>query len=106
MPDILDRTVGPVDVPAGDSVLFTGTAGHVYTIKQISIVNGTAGDISIAIGIDGIADADLILPDVFLLAGEWCDFDGILIVSDTETINARASSDGLTFTANALDQSP
>lgn len=105
MADVLDRTVGPVNIASGTSTLFTGTVAHVYTIKNMKIVNNSAGSISVRLGIGGVTDALLILPTVALGAGEFAEFDGILVIEGTETLQANATATGLTFTASGMDQS-
>lgn len=105
MTDTLSRIVGPANIASGTSTVFTGTASHVYTIRDILIANNTTGSISIALGIGGVANANLILPTVTLGAGEQANFDGLLVLTGTETLQASASASGLTITVAGLDQS-
>jgi hypothetical protein len=107
--DTLKRIVGPVNIASGTSTLFTGTTAHVYTIKHMVIVNNTAADITVKLGIQTSAgtldDEDLILPTATIDAGGFAEFDGLQILTGTEVIRALASASGLTFTATGLDQS-
>lgn len=105
MTDTLSRIVGPANIASGTSTIFTGTSGHTYTIKTIVIVNDSTGSISIKLGIGGVADANLVLPNVTLGAGEQANFDGLLVMTGTETLQATTSASGLTITVAGLDQS-
>ena len=104
MADILKRLLGPVNIANGVSTLFTGTVAHVYTIKNITLVNNGAVAISVRLGIGGVADANLILPAVTIGPGESGQFDGLLVMTGVETLQANASATGLTITVSGLDQ--
>lgn len=102
----LDRIAGPENIPNGAGVLFAGAgAGNVYTIKNMKIVNNTAGTITVSLGINGVTDPDLILPAVAIGPGEWAEWDGVLTLDGTDTIESVADATGLTFTASGLAQS-
>jgi hypothetical protein len=103
--NVLKRIVGPVNVANGTSTVFTGTVNHVYTIKNITIVNNTAGAITYKLGFGGVADANLVLPAVTLQAGEYTTFDGLLALTGVETLQANATATGGTITVSGLDQS-
>lgn len=105
MGNVLERVVGPANIPSGTNTLFTGTAAHTYTVRSMVIVNDSAGSITVKLGVNGVADANLILPAVALLAGEFACWDGFLALSGTETIQANATASGLTFSASGMDQS-
>lgn len=104
MADTLKRIVGPANIPSGTNTLFTGTTAHTYTFKHMTIVNNTAGAITVKLGVGGVADSNLFLPSATIDAGGMAEFNGLLITSGTETIQANASATGLTFTASGLDQ--
>ena len=106
MTETLERIVGPVNIASGTSSVFTGTSGHVYTVKNIRIVNTTADTVTVALGIGGVADADLILASTDLGPSESCEFDGVLVLAGTDTLQADASESGLTITMSGLDQGP
>lgn len=105
MADILKRLLGPVNIANGTSTLFTGTAAHTYTLKNITVVNNTGAAITLKLGIGGVADDDLILPAVVIGPGESGQFDGMLVLEGVETLQANASATGLTITVSGLDQS-
>lgn len=110
MADTLSRIVGPVNMASGLSTVFTGTTAHTYTIKQITVVNNTAADITVKLGIqavtaDPLADADLFLPTATIDAGGMATFDGLLVLSGTEKLRAHTSATGLTISVHGLDQS-
>jgi hypothetical protein len=106
MADLLKRIVGPSAVASGTSTLFTGTAGHTYSIKHIRIINtDSANAKTIVLGIGGVAAANQILPTVTIEAGGWAEWDGLLTMEGTETLQANASATGLTITVSGLDQS-
>ena len=104
MADTLKRLLGPVNIANGTSTLFTGVAAHVYTIKNITVVNNTAGAITLKLGIGGVTDALLILPAVIIGAGESGQFDGLLVMTGAETLQANATATGLTISISGLDQ--
>lgn len=104
MADILKRLFGPVNIANGTSTLFTGTGGHVYTIKNITLVNNGTVSITVKLGIGGVADANLILPATPLGPGESGQFDGLLVMTGAETFQANATATGLTITVSGLDQ--
>lgn len=106
MPDILKRILGPVAIANGTSTLFTGTAAHVYTIKNIRVVNTDAVNArTLTLGIGGVAAANQILQPVSIDAGGSAEFDGLLVLTGAETLQATASGTGLTITVSGLDQS-
>jgi hypothetical protein len=105
MPNTLSRIAGPVNVANGTSTVFTGTATHTYTIRSIRIANNTAGSITIALGINGIASANMFLPVTSIAPGTSIQDDGTFVMSGTETLQASTSATGLTITVSGLDQS-
>lgn len=76
-----------------------------YTIRHIIILNTTGGAITLKLGINGVADANLILPSASIDAGGFAEFTGLEILTGVETLRAVASGNGLTITASGLDQS-
>jgi len=104
MADTLKRLAGPTNIASGTSTLFTGVAAHVYTVKHMTIVNNTAGDINVKLGVGGVTDALLILPNSTVAAGGEAEWSGLLVLTGTETLQANASATGLTFTMSGLDQ--
>jgi len=105
MPDTLSRIAGPANLASGTSTVFTGTAAHVYTIRSIRIVNNTAAAVTVKLGICGVTDALLILPPTSIDAGGWAEFDGVIVLSGTETLQANTTATGTTITVAGLDQS-
>mgnify|MGYP003329154190 FL=1 len=105
MPDTLSRIAGPANLASGTSTVFTGTAAHVYTIRSIRIVNNTAAAVTVKLGIGGVTDALLILPPTSIDAGGWAEFDGVIVLSGTETLQANTTATGTTITVAGLDQS-
>jgi hypothetical protein len=106
--DTLDRIAGPQEVASGTSTLFTGTAAHVYTIKHMTLVNPTAGAITVKMGIQASAGTlendELILPEAIIDPGGLAEWSGLLVLTGTEVVRATASAAGLTFTMSGLDQ--
>jgi hypothetical protein len=105
MGNVMERIVGPVDVANGTTTIFTGTTAHTYTIRTMCLVNNTAGSITISLGVNGTANANLVLPATPILAGCRMEWGGFLILAGTETIQAITTANGLTLTASGLDQS-
>ena len=105
MADVLSRIVGPVNLASGTSTVFTGTAAHTYTIRSIRVVNATPAAVTVKLGIGGVTDALLVLPATSIDAGGWAEFDGVLVLSGTETLQANTTATGTTITVAGLDQS-
>lgn len=105
MADTLSRLVGPVNMSSGTSTVFTGTSAHVYAVKNITVVNGSAGSITLKLGIGGVTDPLLFMPATAIGAGESAQFDGLLILAGTETLQANTTATGLTIAVSGLDQS-
>lgn len=104
MTDTLSRIVGPVNLASGTSTVFTGTTAHIYTIRSIRVVNNTAAAVTVKLGIGGVTDALLVLPPTAIDAGGWGEFDGVLVMSGTETLQANTTATGTTITVAGLDQ--
>lgn len=103
MTDTLSRIYGPANI-AADGAVFTGTGGHTYSIRNIRLVNTTVAAITIALGIGGVAAANLILPTTSIPAGESLEFDGLYVLSGTEALHADISATGITITLSGIDQ--
>ena len=104
MADTLSRIVGPVNLANGTSTAFTGTTSHVYTMRNIRIVNNTAASVTVKVGIGGVTDALLILPPVAIPAGGFLNHDCFVVMSGTETLQANTTATGTTITVSGLDQ--
>lgn len=104
--NVLKRIAGPANMASGTSTVFTGTTNHRYTIKNIRVVNNTAGSITFKLGIGGVTDALLIVAAVSLAAGDtFVDDTNMVVLEGTETLQANTTATGLTITVSALDQS-
>ena len=104
MADTLSRLAGPANIASGTSTVFTGTAAHIYTIRSILVVNDSASSVTLKLGINGVTDPDLILPSTAIGVGERLEFDGLVVLTGTNTLQADASATGLTITVSGLDQ--
>lgn len=105
MADALSRIIGPTNLAGGSSTAFTGTDGHTYTIRSLRIVNNSSATITVKVGIGGVADSQLVVPDVAIPAKGVFRDGGLIILADTETVMAFTSASGLTLSAFGLDQS-
>jgi hypothetical protein len=85
--------------------VFTVTTSHIFTLKNIRVVNNTAGAISFKLGINGVADANLITATITLAAGETYNDDCFIVMASTNTFQANTSATGLTLCVSGLDQS-
>lgn len=103
---LASRLAGPANVASGSSTIFTGTGGHVYTVRSIIFANNSAAPITLKIGVNGITDADLVLAATAVQPGDTLVFDPMMLVlSGAETIQANASVGGGTLTVNGVDAS-
>lgn len=105
MGNLLERIAGPQAVAAGASVLFTGIAGHRYTIRNIELVSTALVPVTVKLGINGVADGDLLLPAAPIDAGGMAVFGGVFVLTGTDTLEADADQTGLTISIHGLDQS-
>jgi hypothetical protein len=105
MPNILSRIFGPANLASGTSTPFTGTTGHTYTLRNIRVVNGSAAAILFKLGIGGVLDANLIIPQISIPAGGILNHDCFIVMAGTETLQANTGGTGLTLTVSGLDQS-
>lgn len=105
MTDTLKRIFGPVQIGSGNTVIFTGTGGTVYTIRNLRIVNPSSVlTINLKLGIGGIADSNLILPTVAFGPLESASADELYILTGAETFEANADQAGLVITADGVQQ--
>lgn len=102
--DSLVRLIGPTALVSGTTTIFTGVSGHTYTIRDITILNTSGASVSISLGIGGVAAGNLILPTSTIVAGGFATYSGVLILENTETLQANTSNTGLTILANGMDQ--
>ncbi len=105
MAEVLTRLAGPVALTSGTQTVFTGTAAHVYTSLDLRIVNPTAGDITVSVGVNGLADENLIIADVTLSEDDMLDDNSRHVLAGTDTLEVQCSADGLTLTWSGVDQS-
>lgn len=83
--------------------LIDNASGTVYTvpaatqaiIKHIVITNNTGSTVTISVWIGTADDTHIILPGVDLAAGEWCEFDGSIVMEAAETLKANASTNNV-----------
>ena len=104
MANLLSRIAGPIAIASGTSTVFTGATAHRYTVRGITITNNTVAAINIKLGINGVADINLILPQSSIDAGGFATFDGVLVLVDTDALIAVAGTSGLTITLSGVDQ--
>jgi hypothetical protein len=105
MGEVLSRIYGPANVPSGDNTAFTVTSTHTYAVRSIRIVNNSSGAISIRVGINGSADANLIIPYIAIAAGQTYHDDGLVILASGDTLDTHTSATGLTISLHGLDSS-
>jgi hypothetical protein len=104
MPDTLDRLAGPVAPGTGPQTILTVPGGHTYTIRYIAIVNNNAITVDVKLGINGVADADLILPFTPILIFGQGVFSGVLTLEAGDTLMIDSDATGITVTVSGLDQ--
>lgn len=91
-----ERLYGPAQPGTSTGVLYTVPGATTAVVKQILVANTTAGAATITIGINGTADADVILSEVSIAANETYTLDTSIPLAAAETI------DGLQGTSGAL----
>lgn len=82
---LIDSTVG---------ILYTVPALTQTIVKHIVITNNTTSAVTdIFLYHDGTSDTECLLPGVTLGAGEWCEFDGVITMEASDTLQAKAGTD-------------
>ena len=107
MADALSRLAGPAQAANGTSTIFTGTAAHTYTIRNITLINQSASSVTVKLGIGGVADANLVCPPISIDgSGGQVRISDVTVMSGTETlqINVSAAS-AITYSVHGIDQS-
>lgn len=88
-----------------DTTLYTVPSAKRATIKHIRIVNPTGSAATIKLGINGVADADLILPTTSIDAGGSAECDSIYVLDATDTLRAIAgTATAINVTVHGLEQ--
>lgn len=109
MADTITRIVGPAALSSGTGTAFTGSSGYTYTLREMTITNPSATDVTVKLAIQAsagsIADSEVILPTSTIEAGGMAEWNGFKVLSGTEVIRYTVSGNGLTFTASGLVQS-
>lgn len=101
----LSRLAGPVNVPVGNSTVFAGSASHIYTIRNILIVNPSGGSASVTVGINGVGTANLIIPSTTIAQNGRLSTDDMIILSGTDTLQMSVTTNAVTVSVFGLDQS-
>lgn len=97
------RILGPVTPATGGAILLTADADTRYTIRTLLICSVDADPVVMRIGINGTTDADLVHPEVTIDAGGKGEFEGVLQLADTETLEIDVDGD-VTVSAHGLIQ--
>lgn len=74
------------------ATLYTAPASTQVIVKHIRVVNPTAADHTIKLWQNGTTDSKLILPVTTVLAGGWGEFDGVILMSATDTISGQCDA--------------
>lgn len=91
-------------VPNAATTLLTATAGMQYIITHIRVVNTTGAVATVKLWHDGVADVNVILPAVDLLAGGWGEFDGNILLEPGDTLSAISDTNlAVTCTVYGLE---
>ena len=104
MADTLATLSGPAAVASGTSTLFTVPALHTYTIVTILILNRNASARTVKLGVDGVADGNLITPPVALAQNEQGVGSFKLSLAAGKTLQVNTDGTGVTVTVSGLDQ--
>jgi hypothetical protein len=105
MADILSRLAGPTALASGANTVLTVTAAHTYGARSIRVQNNTTATVSFKVGINGIADANLIIPNISLAPGSVYHDEGLFVLVASDTLNCTTSGTGLTMTVSGIDHS-
>jgi hypothetical protein len=87
----------------GVDVLYTAGAGVQGLIRSLRLINTSAGSLTVSLWNGAADDAHALLDGVALAAGEWADFDGVLVIEPTISLRAEASGAGVTLSAHGAE---
>lgn len=104
--DVLSRLAGPINAASGDNTVFTPDEGHKGWVLRIVVANNTAAKVTIKIGINSSADANLIFPAIGVPARGTLDRETFHILSDADSLIVNASATGATVTVSGYDRYP
>ena len=80
------------------------TAGTYVIIKSIRIVNTSGSSVSVKLRHDWQTNPCLILPETYIDAGGFAEFDGTFTMEPSDTLGAQASAaTSLTMTVYGLE---
>src|SRR3990167_5784087 len=92
MADTLSRLAGPSQVASGTSTIFTVPSAHIYTVKYITIMNQAGTPTAVEMGINGVANSNLIFPTTqFNPSGGTAYFECTFIFTATDTLQINVS---------------
>ena len=93
-------------LPTTAAAVYTvgATAGTYVIIKSIRIANPTAAAVWVKLWHDGLTDPFLILPQTYIDAGGFAEFDGTFTMEPSDTLGAQAgTTTALTMTVYGLE---
>jgi hypothetical protein len=91
-------------VPNAATVVYTVPANTQTIIRNMIIVNPSGGSCWVKMWTNAATDANIILPEVTLDAGEWGDDDDAITLEAGDTIRAQAqASTTITLTIHGVE---
>ena len=86
------------------ATVYTVPGSTTAIVKHVRAVNTSGATTTIKLFHDGTADANVILPAVTLGSGEWCEFDGAILMEAADTLAAQAgAATSITLTVYGLE---
>jgi hypothetical protein len=98
----LRRLVGPQTASTG--TIGTVPVNHTWILRYIKFLNPTAAAITFKMGIGGTADANLIIQNIIVPAGEaYREYMHVTVLA-AETVQITVTGAGGTILINGIDQ--
>lgn len=94
------------ELPSAATAVYTvgTTAGTYVIIKSIRIVNTSGNSVWVKLWHDGLSNPYAILPQTYIDAGGFAEFDGTFTMEPSDTLGAQASAaTSLTMTVYGLE---
>lgn len=111
MADVLRRLVGPVNMPTASSnqyAVVTGGTTTYTTIRNIHVLNTTAGSLTFNLSINAAATVATacIYYQFYVAPLTAFDWSGTLVLHANDTLGIMASATGLTLTISGVESTP
>lgn len=86
------KKLAQLELTGGTDTIYTVPAATEAIIAHIRAVDNAGNGASIKLWHDGVADVNIILPEVSLPAGGWAEFDGKILMEAADTLSGFSNT--------------